>query len=256
MTEDRVRDTAVRVDSSGPVVRITLDGPEQLNALGPTTVPELIRVLEEAGADEQVRAVVLTGEGRAFCVGANLAPGAIGDAQAAMDAAGRLITTITDLDVPVIVAANGPAVGFGAAILAAADLAVAAESAYVLLTFTAIGLVPDGGTTYTLPSTVGRALAGEMALTGRRLSADEALASGLVSRVVPDADLAATAGALADEVLARPRRAVALSKHALNAHSAAPLAAALEHETRAQVELLASEEFAERTERFRAARGR
>lgn len=239
----------MRVEGDGAVVRVVLDAPERLNALDLQTLIDVRVAIERAAADEQVRAVVLTGEGRAFCAGANLT--FIGEADTVMDAAGRLITTITTADVPVLAAVNGPAVGYGAALVAACDLAVASESAYVLLTFTEIGLVPDGGTTYALPTTLGKALAGEMALTGRRLSAEEARAAGLVSRVVADADLAETVRGLTDEITARPRRALALTKAALNAAGAAPLAAALEREAQSQIELLATDEFAERTARFR-----
>lgn len=241
--------TTLRVDDPGPVVHITLDGPGHLNAVDLELLVGLRRTLEELAADERVRVVVLTGEGRAFCAGANLA--GVGEPSSVMDAAGALISTITGLDVPVVAAVNGPAVGYGASLVAAADLAVAADSAYVLLTFTAIGLVPDGGLTHTLPATVGRALAGEVALTGRRLSAEEALTAGLVSRVVPEADLPVTVRSLTDEIVSRPRRAVTLTKQALNARDVEPLGEALEREARAQVELLVSDEFAERTSRFR-----
>ena len=111
----------MRVEGDGAVVRVVLDAPERLNALDLQTLIDVRVAIERAAADEQVRAVVLTGEGRAFCAGANLT--FIGEADTVMDAAGRLITTITTADVPVLAAVNGPAVGYGAALVAACDLA-------------------------------------------------------------------------------------------------------------------------------------
>ena len=168
-----------------------------------------------------------------------------------MRAANRVVETIRAVDVPVIAAVNGPAVGYGAALAAAADLAVDADDAYLLLPFTGIGLVPDGGSSVTIARAVGRALAAEMALTGRRLGAEEARAAGLFSRVVPGPDLAGVAHALADAVAERPRRAVALAKAALNAADAEVVGRALEREARDQVELIRSAEFAQRSAAFR-----
>ena len=241
--------TRVATERHDTALVLTLDGPDRLNAVTPTAMEALHTALGEAGRDPAIRAVILTGRGRAFCAGADLRDDL--DPEATMRAANRVVETIRAVDVPVIAAVNGPAVGYGAALAAAADLAVAADDAYLLLPFTGIGLVPDGGSSVTIARAVGRALAAEMALTGRRLGAEEARAAGLFSRVVPGPDLAGVAHALADAVAERPRRAVALAKAALNAADAEGVGRALEREARDQVELIRSAEFAQRSAAFR-----
>ena len=235
--------TRVATERHDTALVLTLDGPDRLNAVTPTAMEALHTALGEAGRDPAIRAVILTGRGRAFCAGADLRDDL--DPEAAMRAANRVVETIRAVDVPVIAAVNGPAVGYGAALAAAAD------DAYLLLPFTGIGLVPDGGSSVTIARAVGRALAAEMALTGRRLGAEEARAAGLFSRVVPGPDLAGVAHALADAVAERPRRAVALAKAALNAADAEVVGRALEREARDQVELIRSAEFAQRSAAFR-----
>lgn len=243
--------TAVRVERYGPVAVVTLDGAECLNAVSLETLVKARRVIEQQAADDDVLAIVLTGAGKGFCAGADLSGVVDSDPQELLDAANALITTIRTARAPVVAAVNGPAVGYGASLVAAADLAIAAESAYVLLTFTKIGAVPDGGLTHTLRAAVGAALAADMALTGRRLSAPEAQAAGLVSRVVPDGECLAAARSMAAEVASRPRNAIALTKQLLQSDDAAALAAALEQEGRHQVDLLGRTDFADRTEGFR-----
>ena len=154
---------------------------------------DLARLVEEATARDDVRVVVLTGTGGAFCTGADLS-GA--DAHErfdvrALDAANRIVRAITNLDKPVVAAVNGVAAGVGCSAALAADLVVAAESASFLLAFTRIGLMPDGGATATVAASIGRARAMRMALLAEPLPAREAYDAGLVSHLVPDAELPA-----------------------------------------------------------------
>jgi len=141
------------------VAQIVLDGPSTLNALGVDTLTALESWLTSLDANQSIRAVILTGAGRAFCVGADL--NRLGtDHERTMAAANSLIQAIRAMDVPLIAAVNGLAVGYGASLVATADLAIAAESMRMQAPFTALGLVPDGGLTHALPALAGRALAG------------------------------------------------------------------------------------------------
>lgn len=243
--------TTVRVERDGPTMLICLERGEQLNSLTQEMLETIHRAVADA-ADHGTRAIVLTGAGRAFCAGADLSAILDHDPRDLMAMAAALVTTLRSADVPVIAAVNGPAAGYGVSLVAAADLAVAAESASALLTFTAIGVVPDGGLTHTLGAAVGPALAADLALTGRRLDAHEMQAAGLVSRVVPDSACLTTALAMAGAIAERPREAITLTKRALHAGGTDQLTAALQLEARYQVELLARPEFAELTDRFRA----
>lgn len=162
-----------------------------------------------------------------------------------MDVANDATRAIVEVPVPVVAAVNGPAAGIGVSLALAADLTYAAESAYFLLAFVGIGLMPDGGSSLLVPAAVGRAKAAEMALLGERVSAADADRIGLVSRTVPDGDLAAHARAVAARLASGPRRALELTKRSLNAATVAALDGALESEKAGQAELLASADFAE-----------
>ncbi|MBM4504564.1 enoyl-CoA hydratase, partial [Rhodococcus hoagii] len=162
-----------------------------------------------------------------------------------MDVANEVIRAIVEVPVPVVAAVNGPAAGVGVSIALAADLTYAAESAYFLLAFVGVGLMPDGGSSVLVSASIGRAKAAELALLGERLSAAEADSSGLVSRTLPDGDLLDHARDVAGRLAAGPRRALELTKRALAAATLAALDDALEREKIGQAELLASPDFAE-----------
>ncbi len=162
-----------------------------------------------------------------------------------MDAANRVIRGIVSAPVPVIAAVNGPAVGYGVALACAADLTYAAESAYFLLSFTSIGLMPDGGATALVAAAIGRARATELALLGQRLSATDAAQTGLVARILPDDQLAAHVEAVAGTLGAGPRRALELTRRALAASTLGHLDHALERERAGQIELIGTPDFAE-----------
>lgn len=208
--------TKIKVELVDGVAVVTMNDPATMNAAGLDLAGELSHALASvASGNIAARAVVLTGEGRGFCSGANLAGGSAAGRELDVDGkpdAGRALETVynplvsqmRDLPVPLVTAVNGAAAGVGCSFALLGDLIVAAESAYFLQAFRRIGLVPDGGSTYLLSRAVGRARAMEMALLGEKIPAAKALEWGLVNRVVPDADLKTAAIDLARELAAGP----------------------------------------------------
>ena len=198
-------------------------------------------------ADDGVRCVVLTGSGGSFSAGADVSgPDAHERFDVrALDAANRLVRAITNLDKPVVAAVNGIAAGVGCSMALAADLVVAASSAQFLLAFTRIGLMPDGGSSYTVAASVGRAKAMRMALLAEPLSAAEAYDAGLASHLVADDELDRLVDELVHRLSAGPPLALAATKKAVNAATLAGLHDALERERLAQVVLLRTDDVAE-----------
>lgn len=181
----------VLVDIDGSIGRVTINDPAALNALSPEAARLLLDCIVEAEA--KARVIVLTGAGRAFCAGANLAGVSLTDERdAGADLEGSfnpVIRYIRDLKVPLVTQVRGAAAGFGASLALAGDLIIASDNSYFLQAFRNIGLVPDGGAAFTLVRSVGRVRAVELMLLGERLPAATALEWGLVTRVVPDAEL-------------------------------------------------------------------
>jgi 2-(1,2-epoxy-1,2-dihydrophenyl)acetyl-CoA isomerase len=248
----------LRVDVDGPVATITLDRPEALNALTVPVKVALREALERLAVDRAVRAVILTGAGRAFCAGQDLAEREQPDA-APLDVELRerynpIILALRAMGQPVIAAVNGVAAGAGASIAFACDLRIAAEDARFVLAFGRIGLVPDSGATWFLPRLIGQARAAELALVGDPISADDALRIGLVSRVVPNDELLSQARALADRIAAGAPMAVALTKGALERAASIDLETALEGEAKLQGIAGASADHAEGLAAFREKR--
>jgi 2-(1,2-epoxy-1,2-dihydrophenyl)acetyl-CoA isomerase len=247
----------VDVTRDGAAVKIALNRPERMNAWSEGLSQDLLAVLRDVAADETVRAVMLTGNGRAFCSGADLKEGA-GDAVAGkLDTYTTLtrwyhpiVTTIREMPKPVVTAVNGPAAGAGMSLALAGDLVVAAESAYFMLAFVGIGLVPDGGASLFVPSRVGFARAAEMAMLGERVSAAKAVDWGLVNAAWPDAEFAAKADALLTRLAAGPTRSYAGTKRELNHWLYDRMAAHLELEASIQGELAASADFIEGVSAF------
>ncbi|HWJ67861.1 MAG TPA: enoyl-CoA hydratase-related protein [Nocardioides sp.] len=229
--------TGIRVRKQGAAVRITLDGDPQRNAVTPATLDTMCDALATAAGDEDVRVVVLAGEGRAFCAGADLTR-LPDDPAVIMTAASRAIRRIADVPIPVIASVHGPAAGFGVSLVAAADVSVAGASATFSLPFAHLGLMPDGGLTHLLATHIGRAAAAELVYSGRRVGAEEAAATGLVSRVVADAELDGSVDELVSHLAEVPRRALTLTKGALHASGRAHLDRALDLEAAGQAELL------------------
>jgi len=189
------------------VLTITLDRPEKLNAFTPTMMRELIDAFDRADADDAVRAVIVTGAGRAFCAGADLSGGggtfdntARDTLETHRDGGGLVALRIFESKKPIIAAINGPAVGVGITMTLPMDVRLASTAARMGFVFARRGIVPEACSSWFLPRVVGISRAAEWVYTGRIFSAEEALAGGLVSRIVPPADLLATARGLAREI--------------------------------------------------------
>jgi 2-(1,2-epoxy-1,2-dihydrophenyl)acetyl-CoA isomerase len=202
----------LKLETKGEVQIVTLSDPATMNAASAEMAEELMGAIRKADADQAVRAIVLTGEGRGFCSGANLQPGGGGAGGGGMRDAGSalervynpLVTLVREMATPLVTAVNGAAAGVGCSLALLGDLIVAAESAYFLQAFRRIGLVPDGGSTYILPRMVGRARAMEMAMLGERVGARQALEWGLINRCVADAELMGSALELAEALASGP----------------------------------------------------
>src|SRR5919106_5944377 len=237
-----------------PAARILLNRPEALNAWNEQFGLDLRDAVTKVAEDESIRAVMITGAGRGFSSGADLKEqrGGTAGGDGLPDLSARLsevyhpiITGLREMPKPVLAAVNGPAVGIGCSLALAADLIVAAESAYFLLAFVNIGLVPDGGSTAFLPARVGYARAAEMAMLGERIAAPQALEGGLVNRVVGDDELGTEAPALVERLAAGPTVAYANAKRLLNRRLYSDLEGQLEAEAEAQREQGATADFLE-----------
>src|SRR5262245_33454434 len=209
----------LRVETADAIATVTLDRPDALNALTIPLKQALIAAFTSLAADRAVRAIVLTGAGRAFCAGQDLKERLEPDAPP-LDVELRerynpLVRSIRAAPQPVIAAVNGVAAGAGASLAFACDLRIAADTARFVLAFGQIGLIPDTGATWTLQRLVGPSKAAEIALLNEPVSAEDALRIGLVARVVPAADLLAQATALATRLAALSPGAVARTKLAL-----------------------------------------
>jgi 2-(1,2-epoxy-1,2-dihydrophenyl)acetyl-CoA isomerase len=238
---------AIRYELGDGVATITLARPESLNALNATMRAELLTALKVAARDDAVRAVLITGEGRGFCSGADLRGGS-GERdfrRVLTDEYNPLITALRELPKPVIAAVNGVAAGAGMSLALACDLVYAADDARFILAFGRIGLVPDSGLTRTLVRGLGRHRAAALVFSGEPLGAAEAQAAGLVNGVVPAAQLAATAHAAAAALAAAPTKAIALAKRAINHAEDALLAESLAMEAALQEVAGRSEDHAE-----------
>src|SRR5262245_60754836 len=208
--------------SNGAELRIELNRPDRMNAWDRQLGVDLLSVIEDATEDESVRAVTITGAGRAFSTGADLKAGFEPSPAGHPDVESRLreiyhpiIAGIRRMPKPVLAAVNGPAAGIGCSLALACDLIVARESAYLLLAFVNIGLVPDGGSSLLVPSRVGYARAAEMAMLGERVPAGQALEWGLINRVVADDRFDAEVDALAERLATGPTGSYAGTKRQL-----------------------------------------
>jgi 2-(1,2-epoxy-1,2-dihydrophenyl)acetyl-CoA isomerase len=243
---------SVQVQRRGAVATIILDRPQAMNAVDTGLGDELLAALREAAGDDEVRAVVLTGNGRAFSSGADLRAGfeptAAGHPnvqKALLERFHPIILAIREMPKPVVAAVNGAAAGIGCSFALACDLIVAAESSYFLLAFVNVGLVADGGSSLLIPERVGFARATEMAMLGERVGAPKALEWGLINRVVSDETLMSEVDALADRLAKGPTRSYAGTKRQLNAWQFARIEAQLELEASIQQEMAESLDFVE-----------
>jgi 2-(1,2-epoxy-1,2-dihydrophenyl)acetyl-CoA isomerase len=242
----------VDVTGDGSAARILLNRPDALNAWNEQFGRDLLDAVTTVSEADSVRAVLITGSGRGFSSGADLKEqrgsndGELPDLSARLkEVYHPIITGLREMPKPVVAAVNGPAVGIGCSLALAADLIVAAESAYFLLAFVNIGLVPDGGSTAFLPARVGYARAAEMAMLGERVPARQALDWGLINEVVSDDELEDTSTALLDRLASGPTASYAGSKRLLNRRMYADLAGQLDAEAEAQKAQGNSKDFIE-----------
>ena len=236
----------------GPAAKIELNRPERMNAWDDALGTELLDVLRTTGGDPEVRAVLITGAGRAFSSGADLrghppqTPAGHPDLYRVLtERYHPIITGIRRMPKPVVAGVHGVAAGIGLSLALACDLVVAAESAYFLLAFVNIGLVPDGGSSLLVPSRVGFTRAAEMALLGEPVPAARALEWGLINRVWPDDEFAAGTGELMTRLASGPARSYAGTKRQLNQWLYQQMDAQLEFEAGIQQEMAVSGDFAE-----------
>lgn len=236
------------------VAHLTLNRPEAKNALDTPTMERITQLVLASEQNEAVRALLITGAGQAFCSGGDvkqmmsMAGSDRSPAELAYEGAGLLHQAITALyrsDKPIVCAVGGPAAGAGVGLALSADIVWASESATFTLAYTKIGLSPDGSSTYILPRLVGPKLAAELLFTNRKLTAQEALAIGLISRVVPDADLAAEATRVARDLAAGPSRALAETKRLLRSSDRNSLESQLEDERHGIRRSVTTEDFIE-----------
>ena len=246
-----------RYEQHGAVALITMADPASLNAISPDMTDELDGHFERAV--REARCVVLTGDGRGFSSGANLARGGPPpiDSDGKVDIGALLekkfngfVTMLRDLPIPLVTAVNGPAAGIGCSFALLGDIIVAGESAYFLQAFRRIGLVPDGSATYHLPRMVGRARAMEMMLLGDKLPAAKALEWGLINRCVPDGELMPTAMRIAEELSAGPTKTLGLIRRLAWLSLDADWAEQLQAERKAQRTAGRTEDFIEGVQAF------
>ena len=253
-------DETLLVALNGPVLTVILNRPDKLNSFNEAMHAALQGALDRMEGEPAIRAVLLTGAGKGFCAGQDL-----GDRNMAADQDIDLGSTIERLynplvhrlralEKPVICAVNGVAAGAGANLALACDIVLAARSARFIQAFCRIGLVPDSGGTYFLPRLIGEARARALALTGEVVSAEQALAWGLIWQVVEDDRLQAEAGAMAQRLAAGPTRGLGLIKRALNASFANDLDRQLDLERDLQREAGRTADYREGVAAFLAKR--
>lgn len=234
---------SVLVGVSGDVTTITINRPESLNALTHQTVLAIGDAVAEAEANS--RAIILTGNERAFSSGADLQGGVAEREGIALDEANAIIRRLIDASVPTIAAVSGPAAGIGCSFALACDYLVMSEKSYLMLPFTKIGLMPDGGATALVAASAGRHRAMRLALTGEKLHAADAFAWGLASEVVAAGEHLSRAAELAGAWAKGAPQAMAASKSAINAATLTELDGAFSREVEGQGRLRASEDFNE-----------
>jgi 2-(1,2-epoxy-1,2-dihydrophenyl)acetyl-CoA isomerase len=242
----------VDLQVDGGAARILLNRPDSLNAWNEQFGLDLRDAVDTVAADDSVRAVMITGAGRAFSSGADLKEQRSGDEEGVPDLSARLrelyhpiILGIREMEKPVIAAVNGPAVGIGCSLALDCDLILAAESSYFLLAFVNIGLVPDGGSTALLPAKIGITRTAEMGLLGEKVPAQQAFEWGIVNRVCADERLEDDAGESLAHLAAGPTRSYANFKQLLNRQVYAGMADQLEAEADAQREQGHTQDFVE-----------
>ena len=251
----------IALRSDDGIHRITLNRPDRLNSFNDAMHAELREALSLVDADNGARVLVLTGAGRGFCAGQDLADRAVATGQAPVDLGvtiGRnyqpLVNTLRSIRVPVIAAVNGVAAGAGANIALACDLVIATESASFIQAFCKIGLIPDSGGTYWLPRLVGTARAMGLAMLGDKLTAKQAAEWGLIWRAVPDAEFVSAVDQLAQQLAEGPTAALVEIRKALHASETNDLKAQLDLEREVQSKLGRGDDYREGVAAFMSKR--
>jgi 2-(1,2-epoxy-1,2-dihydrophenyl)acetyl-CoA isomerase len=247
----------IKVVNDGGIVTVLLDRPEKLNAFVGHMRRDLAEILERAASDRTARVIVITGAGRAFCSGADVAYMAelmerndLEEFTRLLGAGRRVLTAIRQMAKPVIAAINGPAYGAGFNLALACDLRIASESASFSQSFVKVGLHPDWGGTYFLPRAVPSNIACEMFFLGDAFSAEQALRFGIVNWVVPNAELEREVKTLAERLHDAPSSSIAAAKRAVYMSQASDLEHMLQYETEAQIECFESPAARERIRAF------
>jgi len=237
------------------IATLTLNRPTALNALKLELISEMSHAVDRLRDEKTARVLLITGAGRAFCSGADLSGGFPTDAGAPLETHyNPLVERLMALPIPVVSAVNGAAAGAGCSLALAADIVLAARSAYFLQAFVNIGLVPDAGSTWLLPRLVGRARAQAMMMLGERISAEQAEQWGLIYKVVGDEALTQEAEALATKLANGPTRAYAMLRQALRASLECTLTESLRIERFNQLQAGRTEDFVEGASAFLAKR--
>ena len=247
----------ITTTTANTVATITLNRPDKLNAFAGTMREDLVNALRACESDEAVRVVVITGAGRAFCAGGDVEymhslqkSGDVASFRKLLDAGRDIVLQIASMPKPVIASINGVAAGAGCNLALACDFRIASEQAKLSESFVRIGLHPDWGGTWLLPRLVGRSRAAELLMTGRMVDVAEALAIGMIDRVVPAADLTSETEKLARAMADASPIAIAGIKRALAASERNDLEAQLELEAEHQVKCFESSEAMERIAAF------
>jgi 2-(1,2-epoxy-1,2-dihydrophenyl)acetyl-CoA isomerase len=211
----------VTVEAAGDAAILRLNDPKTLNAISPRMVGGLSQALAHVEAQQGIRCAILTGTGRGFCSGANLTTTGPDDilkqgdlGRVLRDRYYPVLRQMRDFRMPLLVAVNGPALGFGLSLALMGDVVLAAKSAFFQLTFSRIGLVPDGGAPWLLPRIVGMARTKELVILAERIAAEKALEWGLINQVHDDDRLMEAALGLANELAARPTATLSLIRRA------------------------------------------
>ena len=250
--------TLISLDKQDGLATLTLRQPDKLNAVSRKMIAEIKSAWEDIAADASVRAVLLTGEGRGFCAGADLSdPDRANDADSGSALEkffNPVIRLMRAMPKPIVAAVNGPAAGVGMSFALASDIAIAARSATFLQAFARIGLLPDGGSTWFLPRLVGEQRARALAMLAPKISAEQAREWGLIWDVVEDGELMKTATEVARGLADGPTLSLGRIKEAMNRASGNPLSQQLDLERDFQRELGRSEDFKEGVMAFLAKR--
>jgi 2-(1,2-epoxy-1,2-dihydrophenyl)acetyl-CoA isomerase len=245
---------SILTSKSGSVLTIRLNRPDKFNSFNRLMALELQAVLDAAAADDEVRAVLLTGEGKAFCAGQDLSeaidPHGPGIEKIVSEHYNPIILKIRQLEKPVVCAVNGVAAGAGANIALACDIVIAAASASFIQAFSKIGLIPDSGGTFMLPRLIGFQRASALMMLGDKVSAADALQMGMIYKIADDAALQETALQTATLLASMPTKGIGLTKRLLNESAANTLEQQLAREGEEQVTAAQTYDYSEGVNAF------